>query len=264
MMSDAPFRPRRGHRFSAGLRGLLRLPGGDCACEAHDLSRSGVLLSGDIPALAPDERVDLTLKAPAGTLELRTSVRVVRHKTDSGNVEGGVAVEFVGLDDAQRETLEALIARVIEGFAPAPLEALRPGAPASHVRRALEAIPLAHRVALAGRAGPRDREFLRQDQNAAVIEALVRNPSLLPAEARAIASSPHALPSTLEAVLSDPRWNRDEEIRGQVALHPRAPIALAEKALSELKPPILRRLLRAESLNPTIREKIARQLARQH
>jgi len=246
------------------VRGLLRLSGGDCSCEAHDLSRSGVLLTGDLPTLAPDQRSDLTLTAPAGGLEFRTNVRVVRYTAAEGGAEARAAVEFVGLSADQREKLEALIARVIEGLTPAPLASLKPGAPTVEVRKALDAIPLAHRVALAIRASAHEREFLRQDTNPAVLEALARNASLHSAEAQVIAASPHVLPTTLEILLADARWARDEEIRRLVAIHPRTPLALAERAIASLKPLELRKILQASSLSQALRERIMRRLSHGH
>jgi hypothetical protein len=231
-------------------------------CEADDISRFGALLTGPIPPCNPGERLDLTLKAPVGTLELQASVRVVRHAPLPDGSEASLAVEFVDLSDEQRSVLAALVARIMEGFAPAPLEGLRPGAPPNEVRKALEAVPLAHRIALAVRAGPRERELLRQDIQPAVLEGLARNPNLLPAEAHAIAASPHILPSTLEIFLTDTRWAKDDELRGLVAIHPRVPLALAERAISGLKPPALRKLLQAPSLNGAVREKILRRIQR--
>jgi hypothetical protein len=238
------------------------MPGGEFPCEADDISRFGALLTGPIPPCTAGERLDLTLRAPVGTLELSATVCVVRHAPLPEGSDASLAIEFVDLSDEQRSVLEALVARIMEGFAPAPLEGLRPGSPPSEVRKALEAVPLAHRIALAARAGLREREFLRQDTHPAVLEGLARNPNLLPAEAHALAASPHILPSTLEIFLADARWAKDDDLRGLIAIHPRVPLAFAERALAGLKPPALRKLLQAPSLNAAVREKILRRMQR--
>jgi len=251
----------RGYRFQAGLPATLVDGTGERPCTALDLSRSGVLLVGDLDRAAGSE-VEFTICTLAGDLEQRFIGRVAR--VESGDASGGtrLAVEFLALDLEQKEALEVLLARVMEGLAPAPLEALRPGASPPEVRKALEAVPLAQRIALAARAGSREREFLRQDAHPQVIEALSRNPSLLPAEARVLAGLTHALPSTLELLASDPRWSKDEELRIALVTHPRVPVPLAERLLAGLAAPALRKALTRPSLHSAVRDRILKRLAR--
>jgi hypothetical protein len=168
----------------------------------------------------------------------------------------------LGLADETRTKLEDLLARCMEAQSPAPLETLLPGAPPHEVRRVLDTIPLPHRIALAAHAGPREREFLRQDQHPQVLESLARNPNLLMAEARVIAANPLLAPSTLDVLAADPRWARDEELRVAVATHPRVPMPLAERIVKDLPQPALRKILHRPSTNPAIREKVVRRLAR--
>ncbi len=253
----------RGHRFQAGIPALLH--SGDTAtkCRALNLSRSGVLLVGSLPE--PPADVHLTLIAPRGDLRVRLRGRIARR--DLGGTAGeedSIAVEFVELDPAEADGLETLLARLIEGTAPGPLEGLTPEAAPHEIRRALDATPLAHRIALASRAGPRERELLRQDVQPSVLDALSRNPNLLLAEARALAALPTLPASAIEHLAADLRWSRDEELRLLLLAHPRTPAPLADRLLGELRAVSLRRLLQ-RSLPGPVREKAVkrlRQLAR--
>jgi hypothetical protein len=253
--------PRKGPRFSAGIPAVVRQGGADFECSAHDLSRSGVLLIGDLPAPTGDP-VDLTLKAPSGTLDVTLQARSVREHP-SGE-EGGreIAFEFLPPDAAQHEGLESLIARVLEGNAPGPLESLRPGASPPEIRKALDQVPLPHKIALAVRAGVREREYLRQDTRGAVLESLARNPSLLVAEVRALVSSPHILPTTLDFLAADARWKGDEEIQLSLLSHPKIRFPAAQKILEALPPNTLRKALHRPGVQPAIRDKVVRRLSR--
>ncbi len=251
----------RGYRFQAGLPAVLREHEKDYDCTAVDLSRTGVLLVGEIPT--PDRpEIEFAIRSRTGDLEQRFVGRVARVEA-GGEGEGmRLAVEFLALDLEQKKVLESLLSRVMEGQAPAQLVSVRPGAPPNEVRKALELVPLPHRIALASRGNPRERELLRQDMHPQVIEALARNPNLLLAEARALASIPHALPPMLEILAADPRWSKDEELRILLATHPRIPFPLAELLSTDLKQPALRKMLSRASLNPALRERIVKRLAR--
>ncbi len=253
--------PSRGYRFPADLPAVVFCGGREHACRAHNLSRTGVLLAGHFPAPASDE-IEFAIRTPAGDLEQRFSGRVVRFEPAGEAGEVRLAVELRPLDPEQQRALERMVARVMEGLAPAPLEALRPGAPPQEVRTALDAVPVPHRIALAARAGPREREFLRQDTHPAVLEALARNPNILLAEVRSLLAGVHLLPTTLEVLAADPRWSKDEEIRILIGAHPRTPLPLAERILAGLPAPALKRMLTRASLNPALRDRIVKRLAR--
>lgn len=252
---------RRGSRFPAGIAAECRLDGRDFTCSAHNLSRSGVLLEGPCVS-SPGAVLDLTLKSPKRTLQVAVRGRVIRADAGAESGDSRLAVEFVDLSPEQRESLNVLIARVIEGQSPGPLESLRPDASASEIRKALESVPLPHRIALAARASPREREILRHDVNAAVLEALARNPNLILAEARALAQSPFVTASTLEMLAHDPRWLQDDELRIWVASHPKVSLAVGESMVAAMKPPVLRRLLQRPGLQGVLREAVVKKLAR--
>jgi hypothetical protein len=72
------------------------------------------------------------------------------------------------MDDARRDALEALLARLLETPAVVSLDSLKPGASPQDIKSALEAIPLPQRIALASRAGLKEREHLRLDANPSV------------------------------------------------------------------------------------------------
>ena len=262
MSLDAKITTSRPHRFPIELAAELHYRGRAYSCGAHNLSRTGVLLVGQIPWPAEDE-VDITLKSPTGDLELVLRGHPARIGEDDQDRGTQLALEFMDITEAQRGALEILLSRVIEGHTPGPLEGLRPGAPPQEVRKAIEAVPLTHRITLAGRATtPRERDLFRQDPHPLVLESLARNPSLIQAEACALASVPHLLPSTLEILAHDPRWTRDEEIRVLLSSHPRIALPLAERLVADLKPPVLKRIMRRSGVNPILREKLQKKLTR--
>jgi hypothetical protein len=262
MAPESSSRVPRGYRFQASLPAVLLEGDREHSCAALDLSRTGVLLVGEVPSPEGKE-VEFSIRSVSGDVQQRFIGRVARIET--AGEEGGAlrsAVEFLALDLDQKQSLEVLLARVMEGRIPAVLEALRPGAPPQEVRKALESIALAHRIALASRAGPREREFLRQDPHPLALESLARNPNLLAAEARALAGVIHLLTSTLEILASDPRWARDEDIQIAIATHPNVSIPLAERVAAQIDRSALRKMLARPSLHPLIRDKILRRLAR--
>jgi hypothetical protein len=174
-----------------------------------------------------------------------------------------LAIEFVDLDEAQRDDLEILLARLLESDPPAsPLDALKPGVSPLEIKKALESIPLPQRLSLATRAPLREREFLRLDTNAAVLDALVRNPNLVLAEARTIAASPFLSSPSIDALAADPRFGADEELVLALAVHPRIALPTAEKLTAPFKPPQLRRLLAKPGLNPSLRDRLLKRLTR--
>ena len=256
-MNDQGGGPSRGTRFAAGLPAVLHLQKNDYECVAYNLSRSGALVVGRFPSLA-GYRVEVTIRHPQGGLSVRLAGRVVRAEHEEG--DDHLALEFMELDAAKQDKLEILLARVIEGLSPAPIEALRPGAPVHEVRRALEQVPLPHRISLATRATPREREFLCQDMHPQVLEALVRNPNLRLPEARSLATVPHLQPSTLELLSRDTRWVNDEEINCAIVAHPRTPLVLAMKIVDKLKPPAIKKLIQRPGVPPSIRTQLQRRL----
>jgi hypothetical protein len=249
----------RGSRFAAGLPAILHLHKNDYECVAYNLSRTGALVVGRFPSLV-GYRVEATFRYPQGELSVRLAGRVVR----AGHEEGDdhLALEFMEVDEEKRDALEILLARVIEGYSPAPIEALRPGAPLQEVRRALDQVPLPHRISLATRATPREREFLHQDAHPQVLEALARNPNLRIEEARSLATVPHLQPSTLELLSRDPRWANDEEVNCAIVAHPRTPLSLAQKIVDRLKPPAIKKLIQRPGVPPSIRTQLQRRMVR--
>jgi hypothetical protein len=130
------------------------------------------------------------------------------------------------------------------------------------VHQTLLKLPVSHRISLAARAGPRQREFLRRDQHPQVLEALTHNPNLLLAEARALAASPNLTQATIDVLAADPRWAHDDELRIALAVHPSASIPFTERIVAQLQEPALRRLLARPSLNMALRDKIVKRLGR--
>jgi hypothetical protein len=249
----------RGSRFAAGLPATVAVGDREIRCTAHNLSRSGVLLVGPLP-IRPGGALEVRLRSPLGDKEVLVRGRVARAEKVEDGDENRIALSFIELTKEQHDAIEVLVARVVEGQAPAPIRNLKPGAPVEEVLRALDQIPLPHRIALATRAGPKERDFLRQDRHPQVLEALARNPGLLPAEARVLAANREILPTTLELLAADPRWRRDVELKILLASHPRVSLPLAEKIIGKLGTPELRKLIQKPGIHPGLRVILLRRL----
>jgi hypothetical protein len=255
MMKPEPGHRPRATRFTAGLPATIRLFGRDVPCRAVNLSRSGVLLVGELPPLTSPE-ISLTLLSPGGDLRLTLAGRITRTRHDREREETSAAVKFLGVPEEDRDTLEGLISRVIEGGTPAWLEALPANASPEAIRSALEAVPLAHRIALAGRGQPSEREILIRDTHMQVIDALARNPSLLPHEVMKILRKRNLLPHTLQVIGQDQRWSSNADVRTLVVTHRSTPPGVAETIISRMDRAALERVIRASDLQPALRAKV--------
>lgn len=254
--------PRQSTRFRLGIQAELRIEGRAFPCDVQNISRTGALLAGDLPA-APAETVELIIKAPTGQMSVQISGEVVRTEPTPDGSDLHVAIRFVGMDDARRDEVEVLLARFMEAPSPSSsLESLKPGAAPPEIKKALEAIPIAKRIALSARAGPKEREYLRMDGSPAVLEALARNPGLTIVEARALAASTYLMPGTLDALANDPRFRTDDELRMAIAAHPKVSLATAERMTADLKPPQIKVLVTKPGLNPILREKLLKRTRR--
>jgi hypothetical protein len=250
-------------RFAASFPAVVHIGDLEHPCLALDLSRSGALVIGDLPE--PDEsELELSVRTPAGDREVRVAARVAYAGEHERTGKRRLGLQFGDLSDAQREALDALISRAAEGMAPASLEELNDGASLIEIREALSRIPLAHRVALARRALPRDRGFLRHDPEPQVLEALARNPSMVLPEIITLTRNPTLLPSTLEIIANDPRWAQSDELKIQIATHPRTTFMVADRVVARLGDLVLQRVIHRPGLHPAVREKVMRRLARKN
>ena len=248
---------RQGYRFRTGVPAEFQEDGRPIACEAHNISRSGVLLVGEFP-VPTAETVEFRLSAPTGSLTVRLKGRVIRVQP---NADGGglqIALEFVEMDDSKRDKLEVLLARILEAPPAGPFDGLKQGATPQEIRCALEAIPLTQRIALASRTGPKEREYLRSDVQPAVLEALAHNPHLSIVEARALATSAYLMAGTLDTLSNELRFKGDEELRMAIAAHPRVSLSTAERVTADFKTPQIKKLLAKPGLNQLLREKLFR------
>lgn len=260
MTSKPPPPTRRATRFAAGVPAVLRWAGREFPCEAENLSRSGALLTGDLPLQAgPD--VALSLASGAGDLRVSLGARVQRASVEEGG-QVQLGVEFGEVGSGERETLESLVSRVVEGLLPASLASLPRGAPPQQVRSALEQVPVAHRASLALRGVAREREILLQDTDPQVLDGLARNPNLTPPEARTLLRARQLLPRTLEMLGRESRFAAVEELKILIACHPNTPFSAAERLINSLTPDGKKRALRQPGLNPELRFKLARQSRR--
>ena len=93
----------RGFRFQAGLPAVLRCGEEEYGCTAHDLSRTGVLLVGEVPLPAQTEVV-ITLRSQAGDLAQKFPGRVARPLGVAGLMSAEQRARFHPLlfEDVQR------------------------------------------------------------------------------------------------------------------------------------------------------------------
>ena len=248
--------PDRKVRFKAGIPAVVYYRSREYVCMAHDLSRTGVLLLGGIP-WPSGETVQFRLDTPSGDLHLELSGRVVRVSEDKSGHGTALALEFSTLAEDEKQNLETILHRVIEGHSPTLLSEIDPDSPAREIQTGLGAIPLPHRIGLASRAiSTRERELLRNDIHPQVLEALARNPNLLESELHALLKNIHILPRTLEQIATDTRWNDKQDVLVEIIAHIRAPLPLADRLLQKLSQPALRKLIRKPGLNSTILSKL--------
>ncbi len=261
-MPKDPNDPPRAHRFEASLPAVLLHDGREYECRAENFSRSGLLLTGS-PTWPDAAELTLILRSIAGDLQVPIQVRVVRKLASTDREASLLAVEFAEQDPKKREGIEMLLQRVIEGYGTAAdLPAIPAGTPPHQVKKLLDSIPLPHRISLATRGSHAEREILLQDHHPQVLEALARNPGLLPHEARALATSLHLSPPALAALAVDGRWSGDIELKILVVCHSRVSVPLAERMVAELPIPALRRALLKPSLNSFVRAAILQRLSR--
>jgi hypothetical protein len=201
--------------------------------------------------------VDLTLKDRSGSHQARLTGRIIRASVDDESSSLSLAIEFVEMDEARRDDLEILLARLLEsGAAAGPFDALKPGASPLDVKKVLEGIPLPQSWNLASRAALREREYLRMDTNPAVLDALIKNPNFVLAEARAIAAVPFLSPGSIDALALDSRFGGDEELILALAAHTEDRPARAGAADRTAQAPQLRRLLAKPGLTAALRDRL--------
>ena len=248
---------RQGNRIRTSVRVELEDQGRKFTCGAQNLSRSGVLVVGEVP-VHPGDTLDLLLHAPAGNLTVGLRARVIRCQPIAEGQGLGIALEFVDMDESRRDALEALLARLLEAPPMGSFDGLKPGSSPLEIKAALESIPLPQRIALASRTGLKEREYLRLDTHPAVLEALAHNPNLAVVEARALAGSTFLMSGTLDSLANNSRFKDDEELRMAIAVHPRVSVSTAEKVTASLNVAQLKKLLAKPGLNQILREKLFR------
>ncbi len=252
---------RAGGRFQASLPAILHYDGNDYSCSAYDLSRHGVLLSGDLPQPeSPD--VEVSIESATGDLRVRVAAQLAHVQCDEEEGKTRLGLQFMELDTDQRETVEAMVHRVMEGMAPAALAAFSQKTSAGEIRQALNDIPLAHRVMVARRGQMKERQIIRHDSSPEVLEALARNPNILLSEILALARLRHLSPATVTFMAEDPRWAGNEELKILLASHPRVTFATAERIVQSLSAAGLRRIIHRPGLQPGVRERLTAKLAK--
>lgn len=250
---------RGSNRFRSNLEGTIEVDARESECAVSNLSRTGALVAGKFPPPGSSE-LWLTVRSPSGDLELRLASKITRTSINPDNGVCSLGVDFLKVEDEDRPTLEALISRVVEGVSMAGLENLPDNATPQQIHKALEKIPLPHRIQVASRGGPKEREMMMHDTNLQVVDALARNPSLLVHEVLVLLRTRNILPHTLEVIGRDPRWARSEQVQIKVAAHRSTPPPLADSMLSDMPQRSLQKLIRSPDLSPALREKLLRML----
>jgi len=257
MKRDPKRQDRGASRFPAGIPAVVRWDDDEFTCEAENLSRSGAMLTGNLPEAGP-HRIEVDFTSGAGDLNVTLSARVSRASFDDEGRQVRLAVEFEDVSDADREVFEMLISRVIEGVAPAALTSLPADASPQQLRAALESVPVAHRASLAARGTPREREVLLKDPDPLVLDGFARNPGLTPPEVRTLLRVRNLLPRTMQMMARDSRWISAEEFKILIACHPNTPYSLAERLVDTLSPAGREKAIRQPGLKPAIRLQIGR------
>jgi PilZ domain len=254
---------KRAPRFPASLAATVRLGNDDHAGCAENLSRSGVLLVGRFPPI-DDPDVSITLRSPTGDLRLELTGRVAFRKDEPDGQDSRIGVVFENLSPEQAASVEGLLARVVQGTALGALDALTTASSPAAIRTALHKVSVPHRMGLAMRAGPREREWLRHDPDPLVLEALARNANAVPHEIKLLLRRSDLLPSTLDLIAEDVRWSKDEEIQRTICTHPRVPFQTADRVVQRMSDLAIGRLLRQSGLEPGVRKKLMHKLSLKH
>lgn len=245
---------RSAARFQAGLPTVASIATQSYTCDAHNLSRTGVLLTGELPPVRGP--VALRISTAAGDVELEVEGLIRRYTPGSSDEPAQVGVEFGPLDEETRQTLDLVVSRVVEGLVPAPLETLGANPTPEAIRAALEKITLAHRMNFAARGSIKERELMRHDPDLKVIDAIARNPQLTLPEAQELLRRRPLLPQTLDAIARNPRWTSNPKMAVDIAAHPSTRLAVAEKLVRAMNPTQRRDLLNRPGLHAVIREKL--------
>ena len=100
--------PPRKPRFPARLQATVQLGGEEYSCIVVNLSRTGIMLVGDIPPAPDTHEVDLVLD-PTGDLRADLRGRIVRVQTRELAKTTLMALELVNLDAEQEKAIESLV-----------------------------------------------------------------------------------------------------------------------------------------------------------
>ena len=258
-MSLEPSQKRHGYRFLAGLKATLKLGTTEIPCLAVDLHRSGVMLEGTCSAVENAIAV-VVLESASEDLRFEGRGHITHLSLDEETGHMRLGIHFESLSSGQTETLEFLVARVIEGMNPAPLAHLSRNASIEEIRDALDKIPTANKITVAQRALPLERGFLLHDDNSLVIEALCRNPQLTMPDIVRVLRIPTLLPTTLELLSRNSRWTSNEEIAITIATHPRVTFPVADRLVKTLSLLGIRKVIRRPGLHPAIKDKLVQSI----
>lgn len=101
----------------------IRLPDEDAWGTARNLSRGGIFVELEHP-IAPNAEVELEFRLPDGPTPLAPTAQVVWHRRGAPDVPMGLGMQFLALDGASAQRIEAFVHEHLPAAAPDLLGAL--------------------------------------------------------------------------------------------------------------------------------------------
>lgn len=203
---------------------------------ATNLAAGGlsIPLAEDLPEFAA---VQLTLKLRGGG-EMTVSATVVRRFASATAMALAAKPEAI---------LAALLAR------PAALDAA-PRPVEQNAWDKVRALSRTEKLLLAPKADRSARAVLAQDNDAQVLQALLRNPRITLEEVARIARSTLLSATTAELIAKTAQWSSSAEIRSALVGNPRTPTPLALRLLPTLPEAEIRQIAKSTAVSQALRQ----------
>lgn len=227
-----------------------------------NVSEGGVFLLTE-HMVPPGTRGRLTFRIsqwdPPFTVEAEV-VRVVAPERDDQELQPGLGIRFIQLEEPDRRRIERLIEGVCSGSV---IETIRRSI--LEVGRTLETElrhrPTDQKLMLAIGATGKEIEALIRDGQPAVMQRLLDNPRLQVGHVRRIVADPRMPVRVLLDVQRQQRWFRDDEIRTSFCRHPGAPFENVRTVLPTLSVAGLRQIVGGGTVAKRVRD-LAREIVR--
>ncbi len=187
-------------------------------------------------------------------------VRVVPPERDDQELQPGLGIRFMELDEPDRLRIERLIegvcsGSVIETIRRSILEAGRT------LEVELRQRPTDQKLMLAIGATGKEIEALIRDGQPAVMQRLLDNPRLQVVHVRKVIADPRMPVRVLLDIQRQQRWFRDEEIRTSFCRHPKAPFENVRTVMPTLSVGGLRKIMAGGTVIKRVRD-LAKEIVR--